>query len=131
MLGDWRSDGSVRFEKVTGYNPKYPVLHDINLEIPAGQTIALRTNRLRKIFHRLADSPLLRHLRRECVGGHDTRSLTQQFSVNKLRWSSRSLPVLNHDSGKIHNKSTATNEEVIQASKIVYVRVHFSLAEGL
>ncbi len=76
-----RSDGSVRFEKVTfGYNPKYPVLHDINLEIPAGQTIALvgptgcGKSSIASLIHRFYDT----YEGRVLVGGHDTRSLTQQ-----------------------------------------------------
>ena len=76
-----RSDGSVRFEKVTfGYNPKYPVLHDINLEIPAGQTIALvgptgcGKSSIASLIHRFYDT----YEGKVLVGGHDTRSLTQQ-----------------------------------------------------
>ncbi|MES1247423.1 MAG: ABC transporter ATP-binding protein [Actinomycetota bacterium] len=34
--------GAIRFEHVTfGYDPERPVLHDVDLEIPAGRTVAL------------------------------------------------------------------------------------------
>jgi ABC-type multidrug transport system fused ATPase/permease subunit len=34
--------GQIKFENVTfGYNPERPVLHDVSLDIPAGETVAL------------------------------------------------------------------------------------------
>ena len=119
-----RSDGSVRFEQVTfGYNPKYPVLHDINLEMPAGQTIALvgptgcGKSSIASLIHRFYDT----YEGRVLVGGHDTRSLTQQSLSEQIAMVLQdpylfSTTILENIR---YNKSTATNEEVIQASKIV------------
>ena len=119
-----RSDGSVRFENVTfGYNPKYPVLHDINLEIPAGQTIALvgptgcGKSSIASLIHRFYDT----YEGKVMVGGHDTRSLTQQSLSQQIAMVLQdpylfSTTILENIR---YNKSTATNEEVIQASKIV------------
>ena len=119
-----RSDGSVRFEKVTfGYNPTYPVLHDINLEIPAGQTIALvgptgcGKSSIASLIHRFYDT----YEGRVLVGGHDTRNLTQQSLSEQIAMVLQdpylfSTTILENIR---YNKSTATNEEVIQASKIV------------
>ena len=75
---------------------------------------------MRQIFHRLADSPLLRP-EEVLVGGHDTRSLTQQSLSEQIAMVLQdpylfSTTILENIR---YNKSTATNEEVIQASKIV------------
>ena len=119
-----RSNGSVSFENVTfGYNPKYPVLHDINLEIPAGQTIALvgptgcGKSSIASLIHRFYDT----YEGKVMVGGHDTRSLTQQSLSQQIAMVLQdpylfSTTILENIR---YNKSTATNEEVIQASKIV------------
>ena len=119
-----RSDGSVRFENVTfGYNPNYPVLHNINLEIPAGQTIALvgptgcGKSSIASLIHRFYDS----YQGRVLIGGHDTRSLSQQCLSDQIAMVLQdpylfSTTILENIR---YNKSTATNEEVIQASKIV------------
>ena len=119
-----RSDGSVRFENVTfGYNPNYPVLHNINLEIPAGQTIALvgptgcGKSSIASLIHRFYDS----YEGKVLVGGQDTRSLTQQSLSQQIAMVLQdpylfSTTILENIR---YNKSTATNEEVIQASKIV------------
>ena len=119
-----RSDGSVRFEKVNfGYNPNYPVLHDINLEIPAGQTVALvgptgcGKSSIASLIHRFYDS----YQGRVLIGGHDTRSLTQQCLSDQIAMVLQdpylfSTTILENIR---YNKTTATNEEVIQASKIV------------
>ena len=119
-----RSNGSVRFENVTfGYNPKYPVLHDINLEIPAGQTIALvgptgcGKSSIASLIHRFYDS----YEGKVLVSGHDTRSLTQQSLSEQIAMVLQdsflfSTTILENIR---YNKSTATNEEVIEASKIV------------
>ena len=119
-----RSNGSVRFENVTfGYNPNYPVLHNINLEIPAGQTIALvgptgcGKSSIASLIHRFYDS----YEGKVLVGGQDTRSLTQQSLSQQIAMVLQdpylfSTTILENIR---YNKSTATNEEVIQASKIV------------
>ena len=119
-----RSDGSVRFENVTfGYNPNYPVLHNVNLEIPAGQTIALvgptgcGKSSIASLIHRFYDS----YEGKVLVGGQDTRSLTQQSLSQQIAMVLQdpylfSTTILENIR---YNKSTATNEEVIQASKIV------------
>jgi len=119
-----RSDGSVRFEKVTfGYNPNYPVLHDINLEIPAGQTVALvgptgcGKSSIASLIHRFYDS----YQGKVLIGGHDTRSLSQQCLSDQIAMVLQdpylfSTTILENIR---YNKTTATNEEVIQASKIV------------
>ena len=131
-----RSDGSVRFERVTfGYNPKYPVLHDINLEIPAGQTIALvgptgcGKSSIASLIHRFYDT----YEGKVLVGEHDTRSLTQQSLSEQIAMVLQdpylfSTTILENIR---YNKSTATNEEVIQASKIVGAHEFISrLPEG-
>ena len=119
-----RSNGSVRFENVTfGYNPNYPVLHNVNLEIPAGQTIALvgptgcGKSSIASLIHRFYDS----YEGKVLVGGQDTRSLTQQSLSQQIAMVLQdpylfSTTILENIR---YNKSTATNEEVIQASKIV------------
>ena len=119
-----RSNGSVRFENVTfGYNPNYPVLHNINLEVPAGQTIALvgptgcGKSSIASLIHRFYDS----YEGKVLVGGQDTRSLTQQSLSQQIAMVLQdpylfSTTILENIR---YNKSTATNEEVIQASKIV------------
>jgi ATP-binding cassette subfamily B protein len=119
-----RSDGSVRFEKVTfGYNPNYPVLHDISLEIPAGQTVALvgptgcGKSSIASLIHRFYDS----YQGRVLIGGYDTRSLTQQCLSQQIAMVLQdpylfSTTILENIR---YNKSTASTEEVIEASKIV------------
>ncbi len=119
-----RSNGSVRFENVTfGYNPNYPVLHNVNLEIPAGQTIALvgptgcGKSSIASLIHRFYDS----YEGKVLVGGQDTRSLTQQSLSQQIAMVLQdpylfSTTILENIR---YNKSTATNEEIIQASKIV------------
>ena len=113
-----RSDGSVRFEKVIfGYNPNYPVLHDINLEIPAGQTVALvgptgcGKSSIASLIHRFYDS----YQGRVLIGGHDTRSLTQQCLSDQIAMVLQdpylfSTTILENIR---YNKTTATNLSLI------------------
>jgi ATP-binding cassette subfamily B protein len=77
-------EGEIRFEHVTfGYDPETPVLHDINLEIHAGETVAFvgptgaGKSTLAKLVTRFYDPTSGRVL----IDGHDIR----HYSVQSLR----------------------------------------------
>jgi ABC-type multidrug transport system fused ATPase/permease subunit len=70
--------GAVRFERVTfGYQPERPILHDIDFEAPAGQTIALvgPTGSGKSSIIALLARFYLPQQGRVLVDGHDTRSV--------------------------------------------------------
>ncbi|MEF2071494.1 ABC transporter ATP-binding protein [Consotaella aegiceratis] len=74
-------DGSVEFKNVTfGYNPKHPVLKDVNFRVNPGETVALvgptgsGKSSAMALAHRFYDV----QQGSVTVGGHDVRDLTQE-----------------------------------------------------
>lgn len=132
-----RLQGHVVFENVTfGYDPKRPVLHDINLEIPAGKTFALvgatgsgksSTVALLARFYELQEKGSIR------VDGTDIRDATVQSLHKQMGL------VLQHNylfSGTIMENIRypvphVTDEEVFAAAKALDVHDMFtSLPDG-
>jgi ATP-binding cassette subfamily B protein len=73
------AEGEIRFDRVTfGYNPAHPVLHEIDLRIAAGETVAFvgstgaGKSTIAKLVTRFYDPTAGRVL----IDGHDLRDLT-------------------------------------------------------
>lgn len=119
-----RTSGSVDFEGVTfGYNPQYPVLRQIHLEIPEGKTVALvgptgcGKSSIASLIHRFYDT-FEGQIR---IGGHDIRSLTQDSLSRQIAMVLQE-PYLFSTSlleNIRYNTASASREDVIRASKIV------------
>lgn len=131
-----RFQGLVRFEQVTfGYDPARPVLHGIDLEIPAGRTYALvgatgsgksSTVSLLARFYEFQQG-------RITVDGHDIRDATMQ-SLHKQMGLVLQVNYLFADTileNIRYPHPEATEEEVILAAKALDIHdVFMSLPDG-
>ncbi|MCD7061359.1 ABC transporter ATP-binding protein [Pelagibacterium xiamenense] len=117
-------DGSVEFKHVTfGYNPKHPVLKDVNFKVNPGETVALvgptgsgKSSSMALIhrFYDVQDGQVL-------VGGRDVRDVTQE-SLGRHIAMVLQEPFL--FTGTVfenirYRKSEATREDVVEAAKTV------------
>ncbi|MCT8991297.1 ABC transporter ATP-binding protein/permease [Chelativorans sp. SCAU2101] len=117
-------DGSVEFRNVVfGYDPRHPVLKDVSFRVNPGETVALvgptgsGKSSAMALVHRFYDVQQGQVL----VGGHDVRDLTQE-SLGRQVAMVLQEPFL--FTGTVfenirYNKTDATREEVIEASKAV------------
>ncbi|WP_337267182.1 ABC transporter ATP-binding protein [Oryzifoliimicrobium ureilyticus] len=117
-------DGSVEFRDVVfGYNPKHPVLKNVNFKVNPGETVALvgptgsGKSSCMSLIHRFYEVQGGAVL----VGGYDVRSLTQESLGRQIAMVLQE-PFL--FTGTIfenirYNKGDATKDQVIEAAKAV------------
>lgn len=117
---------SVRFENVHfAYDPQRPILQGIDLEIPAGTTVAVvgpsgaGKSTLSRLLYRFYDV----QEGRICIAGHNVRDLTQQ----SLRCAIGIVPqdtVLFNDSvayNIAYGRPSATQVEIEQAARAAHI----------
>ncbi|HEY8596161.1 MAG TPA: ABC transporter ATP-binding protein [Devosiaceae bacterium] len=117
-------DGSVEFRDVTfGYNPRHPVLKDVNFKVYPGETVALvgptgsGKSSAMALVHRFYDVQQGQVL----VGGRDVRELTQHSLGRQIAMVLQEPYLF---TGTVfenirYNKDDATREDVIEAAKAV------------
>lgn len=117
-------DGSVEFRDVVfGYDPKHPVLKNVNFKVNPGETVALvgptgsGKSSAMALVHRFYD---VQH-GQVLVGGHDVRKLTQDSLGQQIAMVLQE-PFL--FTGSVfenirYHKSEATYEDVVEAAKAV------------
>ena len=119
-----RVEGSIQFKDVTfGYNKNQPVLRNIHLKIPQGQTVALvgptgcgKTS-LASLIHHFYDS----YSGIISIDGHDIRKVTQASLGNQIAMVLQE-PYLFSESiftNIRYSTTRATRKEVEQAAKTV------------
>ena len=129
-------EGAVRYENVSfAYDPARPVLHDINLEIEAGQTVALvgKTGAGKTTMAALLSRFFDVGAGRLTIDGHDVRDVTRASLAHQM---GIVLQEPFQFSGTIreniaYNHTEATDQDVERAARAVGIHDHImSLPDG-
>ncbi len=117
-------EGSIKFEGVTfGYTKNLPVLKDINLEIPNGQTVALvgptgcgKTS-MASLIHHFYNS----YTGSIWIGGYNIRDVTQASLGSQIAMVLQEPYLFSESifSNIRYSKTTASREDVERAAKTV------------